>query len=153
MKILTMKTYFFHLLVGAALLVAPGVSAQSAPAKRYAIGTFPSEARFSAAQFNQNLKLNKGQRFTLSIDDKLSFSGDVLSSVEKFGKLSTLTVTSAEWNNAVLTISRISLGDKTYTYKGQIISSDYSEGYSLTRNDDGTYSFTKLDMMSLLQDR
>ncbi len=92
-----------------------------------------------------NCKIEMSQGFVLE--------GKVLSAVTKFGKLSVVTIALSSIDDAVLSLSKTKNDDNSYTYSGHLINKDYSEGYRLKKNIDGTYAFEKLNMNDLVQDR
>ncbi len=80
------------------------------------------------------------------------FAGNIISSVERYGKLSSIIVKSTSLNNTLLSLSKRTNEDNTVTYIGRILNESYADGYELNKNTDGTYSFNKIKAEDLLQD-
>lgn len=83
---------------------------------------------------------------------KLAFEGKVISSVQKFHNLHSVIIKSPALNNTLLSLSKRTNPDKTITYTGRILNEQYADAYELTRDEDGSYVFEKIQTADLIQD-
>ncbi|MBN9352292.1 MAG: hypothetical protein J0H55_16555 [Chitinophagaceae bacterium] len=82
----------------------------------------------------------------------MAFSGTVVSAADKHGRIKSVVIESSSLKNTILSLSKITNDDKTITYTGRILNQGASDGYELTKNQDGTYTFHKIRTDDLIQD-
>lgn len=80
------------------------------------------------------------------------FEGTITSSVKRYDNLYSVVIKSSSLDNAIFSISKRIGGDNTVTYVGRIIHENYSDGYELVQDEDGSYILNKIKTEVLLQD-
>lgn len=113
---------------------------------------FSSNIPTSVLELNKAFSTTTGSSIQLNFANKFSFAGTVLSSVKKYNNLSSVVIKSPLMQNSILSISKIINDDNTITYVGRIINEKYADGYELTKDNTGQYSFTKIKTEDLIQD-
>ena len=119
----------------------------------------PSLFTSSAASFTVNITeldkaflVKEGSQIQLNFANHFTFYGTVLSSVQRYGKLSSIIVKSPSLHNSLLSISKRINDDNSITYIGRILNESYADGYELKKNGDGSYAFHKIKTEDLIQD-
>ncbi|MDQ6761038.1 MAG: hypothetical protein M3015_00245 [Bacteroidota bacterium] len=114
-------------------------------------GVAPS---FKAAisELDKAFLAKEGSVIQLQFSNNFVFSGTIMSSVQRYGKLSSIIVKSPSLQNTLLSLSKRTNEDNTITYVGRILNGSYADGYELNKNTDGTYTFNKVKSEDLLQD-
>lgn len=106
----------------------------------------------SLAELNKAFISNKGSSIQLNFANNFSFTGTVLSSVQRYSNLSSVIIKSPLLQNSILAISKRINEDNTITYVGRIINEKYADGYVLQKDNSGNYSFIKIRTEDLIQD-
>ena len=114
--------------------------------------SFSSNIPASVNELDKAFTATPGSSIQFNFANKLPFSGVVLSSVQKYSNLSSVIIKSSLLQNALLSISRRINDDNTITYVGRIINEKYADGYELTKDNEGNYSFNKIKTQDLIQD-
>jgi hypothetical protein len=114
--------------------------------------TDPSVIPASIAQLDAAFNVSVDSTAKLTFGGNFSFTGKVISSVEKYGKLRTVLLRSSILDNTLFSISKRVNTDNTITYIAHIINQNYADGYELKKDDAGNYSFTKIRTKDLIQD-
>jgi hypothetical protein len=104
------------------------------------------------SELNKAFVSSKGSTIQLNFSGKLTFSGNVLSSVKRYSNLSSVIIKSALLKNSILSISKRINDDNSITYIGRIINENYADGYMLEEDKSGNYSFNKIRTADLIQD-
>ncbi len=119
----------------------------------------PSLFSSSAASFTVNTTeldkaflVKEGSQIQLNFANHFIFYGTVLSSVQRYGKLSSIIVKSPSLHNSLLSISKRINDDNSITYVGRILNESYADGYELKKAGDGSYTFHKIKTEDLIQD-
>ena len=109
---------------------------------------------FKAAipELDKAFLVKEGSTVQLQLTNNFVFGGTILSSVQRYGKLSSIIVKSASLHNTVLALSKRINDDNSITYVGRIVNESYADGYQLNKNTDGTYTFNKIKSEDILQD-
>ncbi len=93
----------------------------------------------------------EGSTIQLNFANNFSFNGTVISSVQRYGKLSSIIIKSP-LHNTILSISKRINDDNTVSYVGRILNEAYADGYELKKSSDGNYAFHKIKTEELIQD-
>ncbi len=113
-----------------------------------------SAATFQAktAELDKAFNAKAGSSIQLNFASNFTFNGTVLSSVQRYGKLSSIIIKSLSLRNTLLSVSKRINDDNSVTYVGRIINEDYADGYELKKSTDGNYAFHKIKTEDLIQD-
>lgn len=114
--------------------------------------TYPNTIAASVQQLEAAFSAIQGSAVTLSFGDQFSFSGTVISNVQKYPNLHTVLIRSVLLNNTLFSISKVTGPDQGVTYVAHIINPGYSDGYELIRSQSGNYAFNKIKTKDLIQD-
>lgn len=114
--------------------------------------SFSANIPAPVAELNKAFISNKGSSIQLNFANNFSFTGTVLSSVQRYSNLSSVIIKSPILQNSILAISKRINEDNTITYVGRIINEKYADGYLLQKDNTGNYSFTKIRTADLIQD-
>lgn len=113
-----------------------------------------SVATFQAVttELDKAFGVKPGSSIQLNFSNSFTFTGTVLSSVERYGKLSSIVIKSPSLHNTILSVSKRINDDNIVTYVGRIINESYADGYELKKGSDGSYAFHKIKTEDLIQD-
>jgi hypothetical protein len=114
--------------------------------------SFSANIPAQVAELDKAFITGKGSSIQLNFADNFSFNGTVLSSIQRYNNLSSVTIKSPLFQNALLTISKRINDDKSITYVGRIINEKYADGYVLQKDNTGKYFFNKIKTQDLIQD-
>ena len=93
-----------------------------------------------------------GKPVSFSLVDNLNFEGVVSSVASKpDNRLNSVVIRSTNFPGAVLSFSRITKEDGTYSYVGRIISFQYGDGYEINQ-ENGQYYFVKKGFYDLVNE-
>lgn len=93
-----------------------------------------------------------GSSVQLNFANNFTFNGTILSSVQRYGKLSSIIIKSPSLHNTLLSVSKRINDDNSVTYIGRILNESYADGYELKKSSDGSYTFHKIKTEDLIQD-
>ena len=93
----------------------------------------------------------EGSSIQLSFSN-FTFTGIILSSVQRYNKLSSIIIKSPSLHNTLLALSKRINDDNSITYIGRIINEAYADGYELKKISEKNYTFNKIKTEDLLQD-
>jgi hypothetical protein len=100
---------------------------------------------------DKSFSYNKGRQIILNIDADLTIAGEVLEKSQPDPKVETINVKCTNYNNALLTISRIQQEDGSISYTG-ILQSRTSGDVLLLVNENGRYFFKKQQRSLVIAD-
>lgn len=103
-------------------------------------------------EFVQAFTAREGQHIVLFFSDNFKFSGTVVSNVEKYSNLQSMTIKSDQSEHIIFHLSRQLLEDNSISFVGRIMSPNASDGYQIKKSQTGNYSFEKIDAQKILQD-
>ena len=106
----------------------------------------------STSALNKALNAKVGSSIQIDFANQFSFSGIVLSSVQKYSNLSSVIIRSPLLKNSLLSVSKRINDDNTITYVGHIINEKFADGYELVQDKTGNCSFNKIKLTDLIQD-
>ncbi|MBA2250219.1 MAG: hypothetical protein H0W12_08505 [Chitinophagaceae bacterium] len=93
-----------------------------------------------------------GNPIQVAFTGNLSFTGTVLSSLQRYSNLQNVVIKSSLFDGAIFGISKRINDDNSITYVGRIINEKYADGYELKIDGNGKYYLNKINMDDLLQD-
>ena len=148
MKIIS-KVFALCMLLTAAYRTSAQVVTSSRPDL---FSSFSANIPTAVAELDKAFIPVKGASIQLNFANNFTFTGTVLSSVQRYSNLSSVIIKSPLLQNSVLSISKRINDDNTITYVGRIINEKYADGYVLQKDDTGNYSFSKILTEDLIQD-
>ena len=113
-----------------------------------------SSPSFTAAttELDKAFAVNEGSSIQLNFANHFTFYGTVISSVQRYGKLSSIIIKSPSLHNTLLSVSNRIDDDASFTYVGRILNESYADGYELKKSGNGSYAFQKIKTEDLIQD-
>ena len=84
----------------------------------------------------------KGRQIVIAVDSNLTITGEVLEKSQPDPQVETINIRCTNYNNSLLTLSRIKQEDGSYKYTG-IMHSRTSNDVLLLENEGGRYAFKK----------
>lgn len=148
-----MKTLFKVFALGLLLTFTFHSNAQVTMASRPGLfNNFSSNIPATTVELNKAFTAVAGSQIQLGFGDQFSFSGTVISSLQKYKNLKTVIIKSPAFKDALLSISKRIENDNSVTYVGRIINESSSDGYQLVKDNSGKYSFNKIKTADLIQD-
>ncbi len=152
-KILTMKTYKQAFVLCVTLCIAFASNAQIKSSDRsFLFNNCVATFQAGTAELDKAFGVKPGSAVQLNFANNFTFNGTVLSSVERYGKLSSIIIKSPSLHNTLLSVSKRINDDNTVTYVGRILNEAYADGYELKKGSDGSYAFHKIKTEDLIQD-
>ena len=148
-----MKTISRVLALCMLLITTHATSAQVITSSRPDLfNSFSANIPASVAELDKAFIPGKGTSIQLNFANNFSFTGTVLSSIQRYSNLSSVIIKSPLLQNSILAISKRINEDNTITYVGRIINEQYADGYLLQKDNTGNYSFIKIRTEDLIQD-
>ncbi len=111
-----------------------------------------SSFKAAISELDKAFLAKEGSSIQLQFASNFTFNGTIMSSVQRYGKLSSIIVRSQSLQNTLLSLSKRTNEDNTITYVGRILNGAFADGYELNKNTDGSYTFNKVKSEDLLQD-
>jgi len=131
----------------------PSNAQVTAMASRPAVfSNFSSNITATAVELDKSFTAKTGSAIQLNFGNNFSFTGTVLSSVQKYKNLKSVIIKSPLFKDALLSISRRIDDNNTVTYVGRILNENSTDGYQLVKDKSGKYSFNKIKTADLIQD-
>lgn len=142
----------FTVIFTLSLFVAPGYvwSQNNNTAKRPMFSGISDRVPAAISELEKTFSAKPGQVIDYSFRN-MQFKGTVVSSVKRYENLYSAVIRN-DANGTLLSISKRINDDRSITYIGRIINNGSTDGYELKKNDDGTYTFHKIQMEELIQD-
>ena len=112
---------------------------------------YPEAVDCATSQLSNAFAAKEGDNITFSFSGNLNITGTVLSNVQKYDNLQSMTIRSATFANAVFQLSKQTNSDNTYSYVGRIMSNEASDGYEIKNDVTGKYTLHKIDQDKILQ--
>ncbi len=153
LKTLTMKITNKALLLCTLIFFSFTSNAQILSSNKSSLFTgVASSFKTAISELDKAFLVKEGSAIQLQLSNNFIFSGTILSSVQRYGKLSSIIIKSASLHNTLLALSKRINDDNSITYVGRILNESYADGYELKKNIDGTYAFNKIKSEDLIQD-
>lgn len=133
-------------------LIAILANAQEQPTTaKAAFNNLSSEIAIDPATLFNALQANKGEQVIIPLSKEFSFNGNVISNKNVFDNLQTIIIKSADYNNAVMQISKQVINNNT-SYTGRIFGQGSSDGYHIKQDAAGNYQLQKFELALIRQD-
>lgn len=133
------------------LNIAAALAQQNKPVTAV-FSKFSHSIDLSESLLHNTVLIIKGQPAVVKFGKDFSFSGTVISNEQVLDNLQTIIIKSAEYNDALLQISKQTNEDKSISYVGRIFSNNSTDGYEIRRSDNGQYRLQKFETARILQD-
>jgi len=133
-----------------AISSAAAKSQVSSKAKMF--DAFPESIYCPVDQFTKALNTKEGELIKLTFSDNFSFSGKVMSNIQKFKNLQTVFIKSNDFENTYFQLSKQILEDKSISFVGRIMNNTKADGYKLASDGNGNFKLIKFDSSNMLQD-
>ena len=115
--------------------------------------TAENKIRYPKADLEKIFTKTKGSNFHISLPGNFTFSGTVVSTVQRYNNLKSFLIKSDLLDGAMFAISKRTNDDNSVTYVGRIVNDKYSDGYELKVDSTGKYFLNKINMNEILQDQ
>jgi hypothetical protein len=145
---LFLKKTMMLLMLCLTLAAAKAQQQESAPAFK----AFSASISFEESALGKTMQMEKGQQAEIAFGNELKISGEVISNINVYDNLQTVIIRSAEYNNALVQVSKQLNADGTINYVGRIFSPGAADGFEIKRSAEGAYSLQKFETAAILQD-
>ncbi len=112
----------------------------------------PTTIQAAVPELNKAFLAKVGGVVQLNLSNNFTFSGTILSSVQRYSNLASIIIKSASLHNSILALSKRTNDDNSITYVGRIVNDGYADGYELKQSINGNYTFNKIRSEDILQD-
>ena len=112
---------------------------------------YPSIINCQESELSRIFSTAEGQDITVNFSNNLLFPGKLTSNMVKYSNLQSALIKSAQFNNSIFEISKITNPDNSITYTGIIINMNYFDGYELKRDVTGNYKLIKMETDKVIQ--
>lgn len=112
---------------------------------------FPDVIDCSETQFSNAFSAKEGETVTLSFSDNFIISGKVISNVQKYANLQSMTIQLPAYANAIFNLSKQTEKGQDIAYVGRILSTEAMDGFEIKKDAKGNYSFQKVEEQNLRQ--
>ena len=139
------------MLLLAICLTAMLANAQEQPAAKAAFNNLSAEIAIDPAALFTALQANKGDQVNIPFSKEFSFNGNVISNENVYDNLQTIIIKSADYNNAVMQISKQVINN-SISYTGRIFGQESTDGYHIKQDAEGNYHLQKFELALIRQD-
>ena len=146
MKILHLKSMFVALISLSTL----ATTAQQNEGSFKMYENKPTQINVETNTLASTVNFAKGNQVNITLSSDLHFTGTVIFKENTQTNLQTIAIKSADINNAILHLNKITNADNSITYTGRIMNPLAADGY-LLKNNNGIYSLQKFDSATLLE--
>lgn len=133
----------------AALMLCISISS-IAQSKKQLFSNKPSQFICQETTLANVFNAQEGQNVTLSCNNDVVLTGKVISQVQKYHNLSSVTIELPDYQNAILCISKQILNDKSINYVGRILQDNAADGYVIEKMGN-SYTFNKINTEKLVE--
>ncbi len=114
---------------------------------------FAEKINFPTSELERIFNTPQGSSIKLSLGTNVGFSGLIISSLQKFENLKSVSIRLNDLDNTILGISKRTNDDRSITFVGRIINPKYADGFELKSDANGNYFITKVKTADVIQDR
>ncbi|MEP6595469.1 MAG: hypothetical protein ABJA71_05960 [Ginsengibacter sp.] len=148
-----MKTLTTACVLSILLAITHSSQAQKTDLRPKLFNAVENKIRYPKADLEKIFTKTKGSDFHISLPGNFTFSGTIVSTVQRYNNLESFLIKSDLLNGAMFAISKRINDDNSVTYVGRIVNDKYSDGYELKVDSAGNYFLNKINMKELLQDQ
>lgn len=135
-----MKKPVFALL---ALLLCIVTTSHAQSTKPAIFANYPSSINIDEAAIRMAFQNNSGQVVNIPLAPNFTFSGKVISNVQKYENLRIIIIKSNTWQNTLLQLAKTTNADNFVSFSGRIINPDAADGFEIKKGSTGTYTLKK----------
>jgi hypothetical protein len=139
-----MKSYSKTLLLLLLCLTTAAAFSQNTN-KPKVFSDFPEVVVCSATQFSNAFAAREGETVTFTFSNNLTITGKVITNVQKYANLQSMTIQSPAFANAIFHLSKQINADRSTAFVGRILSTEAADGYEIRQDAAGNYSFQKIE--------
>jgi hypothetical protein len=114
---------------------------------------FADKINFPKTELEKIFNTPEGKSIKLSLGTGVGFSGIILSSLQKYENLQSVVIKLNNLDNTILGISKRTNDDKSISFIGRIINTNYADAFELKTDATGNYFINKVKTADLIQDR
>lgn len=133
------------------LTTAAGFSQSAITVKPRIFEGSPKFINCPASEFSNAFSSTEGQHITLFLSGNYKFSGTVISNIEKYSNLQSMTIRSDAAENTIFHLSKQINEDNSINYVGRIMNAAAADGYEIKKDEAGKYIFEKVETGKVLQ--
>ena len=119
--------------------------------KQSIFSKFPNAIAASEIQFNNAFSAKEGETITLSFSNNFIITGIVLSNVQKYDNLQSMTIQLPAYANAIFNLSKQTEVGRNTSFVGRILSTEAMDGYEIKKDANDSYTFQKVEEQKLRQ--
>ncbi len=112
---------------------------------------FPDVIDCPASQFSNVFSAREGDIVTFLFSDNLTISGKVISNLQKYDNLQSMTIQVPSYENAVFHLSKQTNADLTTSFVGRILANSALDGYEINKDAMGKYTLRKVEEENIRQ--
>ena len=146
-----MKKLHACLLVVAGLLFSATAFTQKAP-KTPLFRAYPADVSLESNMLERTLTSSTGDNVSLELAEGFTFKGKVISNTQVYSNMQTVVVRSAELDNSIMQVTKISNPNGPSTYSCRIVNQKASDGYAMKPAQQGNLHLKKVETDRLLPD-
>lgn len=142
---------FSNLLLSMLLtLISVVCFAQKTDERQKLFAKYPETVSLDRSIMNNAFASQKGALVTLPFSNTFLFKGTVVSNEKRYDNLEIIIIRSAEDNNSLFQLSKITNEDKTTAFSGRLLNGGSADGYVL-KNTGGNYFLQKIQTQKILE--
>lgn len=120
--------------------------------KKNLFAAFPSKIDVTNNTLQNLFTAMPGEKISIAFDSQFTFTGMVISNEMKYQNLQSVLIRSAQFDNALLQVSKITNNDQSISFVGRIIHQNALDGYEIKKDLANNYRLQKFETKNILQD-
>jgi hypothetical protein len=145
-----MKMFSKMLLSTLLTLISVACFAQKIDPRQKLFAAYPETVSLDRSLMSNAFTYKKDAVVTFQFSSAFTFKGTVISSEKRYDNLEIMIIRSAEDNNSLFQLSKITNEDKSISFSGRILNSASADGYVI-KNTSGSYSLQKIQSQRILE--
>lgn len=146
-----MKTMCKNLLAFILIIYSSVAFGQVTPRTKAVFENAPTTIQLDIPLLEKSFSYKSGSYANLNFHPTFRFAGRVISNLQKYENLQSITIESNQYDNAILLLSRQINPDKTISYTGRIMHPNSTDGFEIKKDLKGNYILSKLNTKTILQ--
>lgn len=145
-----MKMFSKMLLSTLLTLLSVACFAQKNDPRQKLFAAYPESVSLDRSLISNAFTYKKDAAVTFQFSSAFTFKGTVISSEKRYDNLEIMIVRSAEDNNSLFQLSKITNEDKSISFSGRILNNGSADGYVI-KNTGGNYTLQKIASQRILE--
>lgn len=142
---------FSNMLLGTLLtLISVACFAQKTDGQQKLFAAYPETVNLDRSLLTNAFNYSKAAVVTFQFSSQFTFKGTVVSNEKRYDNLDIMIIRSADDNNSLFQLSRITNEDKSISFSGRILNSGSADGY-IMKNTAGNYFLQKIQSQRILE--